>query len=88
MIPRPRCSKRREAFGSRRGSAGPEKFASIDQGIYGHITRRNLAELARERGNDAEAESLWRAVLAECPGDRDAIRNLNAKKFSAPTDPN
>ena len=23
----------------------PEKFASIDQGIYGHVTRRNLAEL-------------------------------------------
>ena len=55
----------------------PEKFASIDQGIYGHVTRRNLAELARERGNHEEAARLWRAVLAECPGDRDALRNLN-----------
>jgi Flp pilus assembly protein TadD len=55
----------------------PEKFASIDQGIFGHVTRRNLAELARERGDHEEAERLWRAVLAECPGDRDALRNLN-----------
>ena len=28
----------------------PEKFASMDQGIYGHVTRRNLAALAMERG--------------------------------------
>jgi tetratricopeptide (TPR) repeat protein len=55
----------------------PEKFGSVDQGIYGHVTRRNLAELARERGDLAEAERLWRAVLAECPGDRDALRNVN-----------
>jgi glycosyltransferase involved in cell wall biosynthesis len=55
----------------------PEKFVSVDQGIYGHVTRRNLAELARERGNHEEAESLWRAVLAECAGDRDALRYLN-----------
>lgn len=32
----------------------PEKSASVDQGIYGHLTRRNLAELARERGDHAE----------------------------------
>ena len=51
----------------------------MDQGIYGHVTRRNLAELARERGNHDEAARLWRAVLAECPGDRDALRNLNAE---------
>ena len=54
----------------------PEKFASVDQGIYGHVTRRNLAELARERGDHQEAERLWRAVLAECPADRDALRIL------------
>ena len=62
----------------------PEKFASIDQGIYGHVTRRNLAELARERGNHEEAESLWRAVLAECAGDRDALRNVNPGGVQAP----
>ena len=34
----------------------PQKFASVDQGIYGHLTRRNLAALAKERGDLAEAE--------------------------------
>ena len=29
----------------------PQKFASMDQGIYGHLTRRNLAALATERGD-------------------------------------
>jgi tetratricopeptide (TPR) repeat protein len=56
----------------------PEKFASVDQGIYGHLTRRNLAALARERGDHAEAASLWCAVLAECPNDREAERHLDA----------
>jgi tetratricopeptide (TPR) repeat protein len=50
----------------------PEKFASLDAGIYGHLTRRNLAALAEERGDRAEAARLWRAVLIECPDDRDA----------------
>jgi GT2 family glycosyltransferase len=54
----------------------PEKFASMDQGIYGHLTRRNLAALARERGDDEEARRLWRAVLAECPGDREALERI------------
>ena len=35
-------------------------------------TRRNLAALANERGDQAEAERLWHDVLAECPGDREA----------------
>ena len=26
----------------------PQKFASVDQGIYGHLTRRNLAALATD----------------------------------------
>ena len=54
----------------------PEKFASVDQGIYGHVTRRNLAALATERGDREEAERLWRAVLAECPGDKAAMEKL------------
>ena len=37
----------------------PDRFCSIDQGIYGHLTRRNLAVLAAERGDRAEAERLW-----------------------------
>jgi len=54
----------------------PEQFASVDQGIYGHLTRRNLAALAQERGDHAEAANLWRAVLAECSNDREAQRHL------------
>jgi glycosyltransferase involved in cell wall biosynthesis len=54
----------------------PERFASVDMGIYGHLTRRNLAVLAAERGDKQEEERLWRAVLAECPGDREALARL------------
>ena len=54
----------------------PQKFASMDQGIYGHLTRRNLAALAKERGDPEEAQRQWRAVLAECPGDEEARRWL------------
>ncbi len=54
----------------------PERFASVDQGIYGHLTRRNLAALARERGNHDEARRLWEEVLAECPDDREAMHHL------------
>jgi tetratricopeptide (TPR) repeat protein len=54
----------------------PEQFASVDQGIYGHLTRRNLAALAAERGDCEEARGYWRAVLAECPGDPEALSKL------------
>jgi len=54
----------------------PDQFSSFDQGIYGHLTRRNLAVLAAERGDHAEAVKLWTEVLAECPGDRDALKML------------
>jgi glycosyltransferase involved in cell wall biosynthesis len=55
----------------------PRKFASLDQGIYGHLTRRNLAALAQERGDMAEARKHWQAVLADCPGDNEALARLN-----------
>jgi glycosyltransferase involved in cell wall biosynthesis len=54
----------------------PEQYCSLDEGIYGHITRRNLAVLAAERGDPAAAARLWREVLAECPGDREALAKL------------
>lgn len=54
----------------------PERFASVDEGIYGHVTRRNLAALAEERGDRAEAALHWSAVLAERPGEADAMRAL------------
>jgi hypothetical protein len=58
------------------GLKRPNQFCSVDQGIYGHLTRRNLAALAAERGDHAETERLWREVLAECPGDREATAKL------------
>ena len=54
----------------------PDQFCSVDQGIYGHLTRRNLAALAAQRGDYAEAQRLWEDVLAECPGDREALAKL------------
>jgi glycosyltransferase involved in cell wall biosynthesis len=54
----------------------PEEFCSIDQGIYGHLTRRNLAVLATERGDHVAAAQLWREVLVECPGDQKALVKL------------
>jgi Flp pilus assembly protein TadD len=56
----------------------PEQFCSVDQGIYGHLTRRNLAMLATERGDGGEANRLWAEVLAECPGDPEAAAKLDA----------
>jgi len=41
--------------------------------MYGHLTLRNLAVLAEERSDRAEARRLWRKVLDACPGDAEAI---------------
>jgi glycosyltransferase involved in cell wall biosynthesis len=54
----------------------PDQFCSVDQGIYGHLTRRNLAVLAAERGDHTGVRRLWEEVLAECPGDREALARL------------
>ena len=54
----------------------PETFSSVDMGIYGHLTRRNLAALAAERGDPSEEARLWADVLAECPGDAEARARL------------
>ena len=57
----------------------PDQFCSVDQGIYGHLTLRNLAVLAEERGDRTEARRLWRLVLHACPGDAEAMaRGCNA----------
>jgi len=51
----------------------PDRFCSVDQSIYGHLTLRNLAVLAEERGDRAETRRLWRMVLDVCPGDPEAM---------------
>jgi Flp pilus assembly protein TadD len=70
------------------GLKRPNEFCSVDQGIYGHLTRRNLAMLAADRGDRAAADELWREVLAQCPGDREALAKLNGPTtaMSAPTE--
>ena len=67
----------------------PEQFASVDQGIYGHLTLRNLAALAAERGDRVEAKRLWKSVLARmprrCGSHREARRLIavRAKSYEA-----
>jgi GT2 family glycosyltransferase len=51
----------------------PEQFRSVDAGIYGHLTRRNLAKLCEDRGDLGAAVRFWNGVLAELPGDREAL---------------
>ena len=68
----------RKILGLRR----PDRFSSVDEGIYGHLTRRNLAALAAERGDRAEAARLWAEVLGEVPGDAEARANLD--RIAAP----
>jgi glycosyltransferase involved in cell wall biosynthesis/predicted Zn-dependent protease len=42
-------------------------FASIPEGLRGHITRHNLAVIYRQQGRLAEAEAQWQAALAGQP---------------------
>jgi hypothetical protein len=60
----------------------PDQFCSVDQGIFGHLTRRNLAALAAERGDQAGPERHWREVLVECPGDREAVAKLQVRSVA------
>jgi tetratricopeptide (TPR) repeat protein len=72
------------------GLKRPEKFASVDMGIYGHLTRRNLAALAAERGDPTEEARLWAEVLAECPDDSEAramLRRLGQREVVCPSLP-
>ena len=52
------------------------RSCSVDQGIYGHLTLRNLAALAADPGDAAEARRLWQSILEECPGGAEATAKL------------
>src|SRR5262249_34129644 len=64
------------------GLKRPETFTSVDMGIYGHITRRNLGALAAERGDPDEEARLWAEVVAECPGDGEARAKLGRRAWA------
>ncbi|WP_197446545.1 methyltransferase domain-containing protein [Tautonia plasticadhaerens] len=49
------------------GPAPSYLTAGYNPGIRGHRARHNLAEICRERGRDADAETHWRAASAEAP---------------------
>jgi glycosyltransferase involved in cell wall biosynthesis/predicted Zn-dependent protease len=53
-----------------------EYFASVPEGLRGHLTRHNLAALYREQGRHAEAEQQWRAALEDRPDYEPAWRGL------------
>jgi hypothetical protein len=57
----------------------PDRFCSVDQGIYGHLRRRNVAALTAERGDRAGAEKLCAEVLAELPSDLQAAEKLGIR---------
>jgi len=57
-----------------------DQFCSVDQGIYGHLTLRNLAVLAEERGDRIEAQRLWQMVRDACPGDAEAMARSEASQ--------
>jgi hypothetical protein len=40
--------------------------------------------LAAERGDFAETKKLWLEVLAECPGDREALAKLGRPTVPSP----
>ena len=54
----------------------PDQFCSFDQGLSGHLTLRNLAALAGERGDKAQGLRLWKLVLDARPGDEEATMRL------------
>ncbi len=66
---------------TRGGGSGTKTPEQILQRGSRHLRpsdRRNLAVLAAERGDRGEEERLWRAVLAECPADGEALAKVNA----------
>ncbi len=56
----------------------PQHFYNVDPGIYGRLTRENLAVIAEERGDKAAAMVQWRAILADDPGYFPALQRVGS----------
>ena len=50
----------------------PDQFCSVDQGIYGHLTLRNLAVLAESAATVPRRGISGAGSSRGCPGDREA----------------
>lgn len=71
-----KASEAEECFTRILGLGRPKKLYNVEPGIFGHMTRGNLAIIAEERGDYAVAETHWRAVLAECPTHPEALKRF------------
>ena len=52
----------------------------MDVGIYGQLTRRNLARIAEEKGDLRTARRLWEEIVKECPNDEEGDGAITAMK--------
>ncbi len=57
-----------------------ERGTSVNCTQQSHLTFRNLAVLAEERGDRVESRRLWRMVLDACPGDAEATSRGEAQR--------
>jgi glycosyltransferase involved in cell wall biosynthesis len=71
-----RSSEAEACFTRILGLGRPKKLYNVEMGIFGHLTRGNLAIIAEERRDHALARVHWQAVLAECPGHALATQKL------------
>jgi tetratricopeptide (TPR) repeat protein len=55
---------------------GTPSFGSLELGLRGHHARFRLAQVLAAQGKSAEAEALWRVILADHPGDLGVWRHL------------
>jgi tetratricopeptide (TPR) repeat protein len=71
-----RFDEARRAYAEVLGSWEERHFASVDRGLTGFKAHHNLAVMAAERGDLAEAEREWREVVTAAPGYRLGWRGL------------
>jgi hypothetical protein len=84
-LPRTTDSPRNRSTDTHRSERVVPSLTDADnQGIYGHLTWRNLAALAADRGDQTEARRLWADVLAKCPDDRNAVAKLEQIYLTRP----